>query len=87
MRRMVYLLMIALHGPDKANIGAFYFQLTQLKRKQILTEIIDNIFPLLKEIIMTYGLYETAACVALVVLLWQLPSLLNATLLKSEQIE
>lgn len=27
---------------------------------------------------MTYGLYETTACVALVVLLWQLPSLLNA---------
>lgn len=41
-------------------------------------EIIAGIIPYLKEIIMTYGLYETTICLAVLIILWQLPALLNA---------
>ncbi|VEG70396.1 Uncharacterised protein [[Pasteurella] aerogenes] len=41
-------------------------------------EIIKLISPLLKEVIMQYGLYEITACVAFVVLIWQFANILNA---------
>lgn len=34
--------------------------------------------PLIKEIVMQYGLYEITACVAFIVLIWQFANILNA---------
>ena len=41
-------------------------------------DIIETFLPLFKELTMNYGLYQTTACIALLILLWKLPALLNS---------